>query len=449
MPSREDFVETPSRSSSIADRGSPIVTSEFPDPSKSNRRPPKFRSRPWEISTGYDTRLCAACGEYVCTTGYVTRVWSIVTGEVLLTLPHDEGVRVTAVAWKPAKDVADEGKRLWLGTNIGDMLELDVPSKSVIQTRQNAHPRREIQKMYRYAAQLWSLDEEGRLNVWRAGVDGLPSLNVESNSFRVPRGHTCSIAVGDQLWIATGKEIRVFKPGATSDSDFNLLQRPISQETAGEVTSGATITTRPNEVYFGHADGKVSVYDRRSFALLGLFSVNTYRISAMAGVGDCLWAGFSTGMTYVYDTSTNPWTLKKDWRAHANSVASIVVDQSSVWKMDRLQVVTLGTDNMLRIWDGMLHTDWIDAAMRQQDEVYCTFNEITASVMTWNAGASKPNYLRNNEKDSSFFRDYLSSYNPPDIFVFGFQELVDLEDKKATASEFTAHTTFVVTRLTF
>lgn len=74
--------------------------------------------------------------------------------------------------------------------------------------------------------------------------------------------------------------------------------------------------------------------------------------------------------------------------------------------------------------------------MQQRDTDYCDFREMTARVMTWNAGASKPTSLRHNEQDQNFFRELLQPEDPPDIFVFGFQELVDLEDKKITAKSF-------------
>lgn len=84
--------------------------------------------------------------------------------------------------------------------------------------------------------------------------------------------------------------------------------------------------------------------------------------------------------------------------------------------------------------------------MQKHDADYCDFREVTALVMTWNAGASKPGSLRHDEQDANFFRDLLQSKEPPDILVFGFQELVDLEDKKVTASQY-AHT-YLVVRLT-
>jgi hypothetical protein len=64
-------------------------------------------------------------------------------------------------------------------------------------------------------------------------------------------------------------------------------------------------------------------------------------------------------MIYVYDTSCTPWKVLKDWKAHDKPIAGIVADRSSIWKLDRLQVASLGTDTMLRIWDGMLKSDWL------------------------------------------------------------------------------------------
>ena len=55
-------------------------------------------------------------------------------------------------------------------------------------------------------------------------------------------------------------------------------------------------------------------------------------------------------------------------------------------------------------------------------------------VVTWNVGAATPSNVRHEQKDSDFFHEVLQTQEPPDLLVFGFQELVDLEDKKLTAS---------------
>ena len=73
--------------------------------------------------------------------------------------------------------------------------------------------------------------------------------------------------------------------------------------------------------------------------------------------------------------------------------------------------------------------------MQEHDTDYCEFREIKAVVMTWNAGASTPSNLRHEEKDTNFFREILRVEDLPELLVFGFQELVDLEDKTLTASK--------------
>lgn len=63
---------------------------------------------------------------------------------------------------------------------------------------------------------------------------------------------------------------------------------------------------------------------------------------------------------------------------------------------------------------------------------YCTFHDMSALVVTWNAGACKPTDLQEHE----FFQALLQSGNAPDLISFGLQEIVDLENKKLTASKY-------------
>lgn len=72
--------------------------------------------------------------------------------------------------------------------------------------------------------------------------------------------------------------------------------------------------------------------------------------------------------------------------------------------------------------------------MQSHEQYFCDFAAIKTLVVTWNAGASTPYHLQHSKEDSDFMRNLLQGSNSPDILVFGFQELVDLEDKKTTAS---------------
>jgi hypothetical protein len=440
-----------------------LTLGDYPDVSHSNRRPPYFKQGAREISTKYDTRILDVCGEFVCTSGALTRVWSLVDGEIVTSLAHTEGIKIISVAFKPAAEIKDEGTRLWLGNNIGEIIEVDVRTQSVVTSKTNAHTRREIIKMYRHLNEMWTLDDGGTLHLWAPDSTGSPPLTNPYQSFRVPKGHTFSMVVGDELWHAAGKDLRVFVPTLDGSTQFQVLQRPLNQSNAGDITSGTTISSQPDRVYFGHADGKVSIYSNHDYACLGIINVSIYKITALAGIGGNLWAGFSTGMVYVYDTTQTPWVTKKDWQAHHDPVVKLIPDRSSCWTLDRAQVVSLGQDSMIRVWDGLLQDDWIgktqrynledlannqvENKMQSQEASFCDLQSIKALVMTWNAGASTPYHLQHSDQDEAFFRNLIQSSDCPDILVFGFQELVDLEDKKTVTSSYFHHVYFLLTDL--
>jgi endonuclease/exonuclease/phosphatase family metal-dependent hydrolase len=409
---------------------------DFPDASQANRRPPRFSTGPFEFHAKTETKLFAVSGEIVCTTGYLTRAWNISTGEVLLNLPtHDQTVKATAIAFKPVPD--GEGEKIWIGTNTGELHEIDIGTGSYTHARTNAHSRCPILKIHRHAQNMWTLDEEGKLLFWPPDESGAPNLTISPNISRVPPNPTFTLIVGTQIWIAMGqKGIWVYEPDFHERTAKQLTPQPLLQPNVGEVTSGTMVPGQPDRVYFGHMDGKVTIYSRKDFHCIDVVCVSMYKIKSLVGVGDYLWAGFSTGMIYIYDMGTEPWKVKKDWKAHEKPIADIQVDGSSLWKMSRLQVFSLSTEGLLQLWDGMLTEDWLEADLMDHETEYCDFKEVTASVMTWNAGASKPSKLRQDERDENFFREYFSSAEPPDILVFGFQELVDLEDKKVTAKSF-------------
>lgn len=332
----------------------------YPDTSNLNRRPPYLEQGVQKIDVNYDTKLFDISSRYVCTTGQVTRAWDF-SGNMVLNLGHDErDTRVTALAFKPGASPGDEGLRIWLGNNFGDIQEVDIPSQTVCYLKPAAHSRREILKIYRYQNSMWTLDDDGRLYIWPAGEEGLPSLQLAPLARRVPRGHNFSLIIQDTLWIATGKEIRVFRPLSRDDAGFYVTKQALGQNDVGEVTSGAVIAGRFHCVYFGHTDGKVTSYSTNDFSCLGVFNVSVYKINSLIGACYCLWAGFNSGTICVYDTSTQPWTTKKEWQAHPDHpVSNILVERSSLWKSGSLRVSSIGMDNTLRFWDGMLEQDWL------------------------------------------------------------------------------------------
>jgi WD40 repeat protein len=403
----------------------PTTRSEYPDSSQANRRPPHFDRGAQEIPTKFDSRVFDVCGQYVCTTGYVTRVWDLSRGEQIFSLSHGETVKMISVAFKPGESLQNEGTRLWLGSNIGELHEIDVPTQAIVATSA-VHNRREVIRILRHSKDLWTLDDEGKLFVWCAEELRMPSLKYSQYAHRVPKGHSFSMTVQDMLWYATGREISVFRPG--DDASFSVFQKPLCQPGTGDVTSGTYTSRQGLRVYLGHADGKVSIYNAKDYACVGVIKASDYKINAMSFVGENLWTAYKTGKIYVYNTSCMPWKVKKDWRAHDGPTASMLLDPSSVWTLNRLQVASLGHDNCIRLWDGMLEEDWLEAEMQSNDVKYCTFREIRAAVVTWNVGACNPLDIR-----SDFISDAIHVEDPPELLIFGFQEIVDLEDRAVTA----------------
>jgi len=335
--------------------------SEYPDASQVNRRPPVFRRGKRSIYTECETKVFAVCGDSIAIGGYITKVWNLMDNQAMpiYSKMHGETVKVTAIAFKPARDVNDEGKRLWLGTSFGEMLEVDVLSGQEVYIKSNAHSRSQVIRLYRHAADIWSLDDDGRLHIWPPDDTGSPNLAQTPHSFRLTKVHSFSMLVGNYLWHASGKDIRAYQYDARNQTLEQANQQIFSTPGAGDVTSGTTISSQPDRVYFGHNDGKISIYSRRDYSLISVVNASVYWTTSLAGVGDYLWAAYNTGMIYVYDTSKPSWVVKKDWKGHGKSIFGLHLDPTSLWKLDRLQVATLGADNFLKVWDGMLEDDWL------------------------------------------------------------------------------------------
>ena len=359
---RGDFDASPeSHATNIRDvesSGYPSASSDYPDMTNVNRRHPLLKLGVNEIKSHFDTRLIEICGRYVAATGHYTKVWNLLSGDLLLSLNHlEKEARMTSLAFKPAAKASEEGSVLWLGSNSGDIQEIDIAGQNTISNRVGAHERREIIRIHRHQSSMWTLDDGGRMCIWPGNEAGLPDLKCNPKWQRLPKGHVFSIVVHDYLWLATGKDIRVFQPGATEGAPFALFQEPLSQPSTGNVTSGAVIAGQLDRVYFGHTCGRISIYSVTNFTCMGVVCVSGYKISCLTGAGFYLWAGYSSGNIQVYDTRTQPWIVKKDWFAHDGPALGALVDRSSLWKEGVLRVVSLGADNALRFWDGTLADD--------------------------------------------------------------------------------------------
>lgn len=83
--------------------------------------------------------------------------------------------------------------------------------------------------------------------------------------------------------------------------------------------------------------------------------------------------------------------------------------------------------------------------MVDRSKEYCHWRDLKILICSWNIDASKPTAQDvNNGADRKLFEAWLTGMDqegPPDIISVGFQEIVDLESKKMTASKCRFHCT--------
>ena len=74
-----------------------------------------------------------------------------------------------------------------------------------------------------------------------------------------------------------------------------------------------------------------------------------------------------------------------------------------------------------------------EAELLKREASFCTFRPLNILMCTWNLDDARPDMLTGIE-NTSFFETHLQSMESPDIVIFGFQEVINLEDHKLTAS---------------
>ena len=280
----------------------------------------------------------------------------------------DRDIKATALAFKPAATSDDEGSRLWLGTNSGDLQEIEVANQTVHHGRSGAHERREITKIHRYQNAMWTIDDSGQLCVWPGDDSGLPSLRGKYHLHRIQKGHACSLVIQGCLWLATGQDIWIYRPTSGNSTAFTVLSKPLSLPQCGTITCGTVVANQWDLAFFGHTDGKISVFSTSSLECVALVSVNIYKVTAIVGAGSLLWTAFSVGTMSVFDTSTSPWNTKKTWIGHqGQAIHGLSVDRSGLWKHGALRILSYGSENLLRFWDGMLAHDWMGETRQSLD----------------------------------------------------------------------------------
>ncbi|KAJ8295387.1 T-complex protein 1 subunit alpha [Rhodotorula toruloides] len=427
---------------------------EYPDATFANRRPPVLRQRRHVQATNIFSAWTVR-SEKVVTAHHRIHLWRPSETKVAadsLEVASDPQ-KFVALEWRAAdaERAEDEGRYVWAGTKEGAIWEIDLERMVVSGSRTNAHAG-PVVGIYRLGRAMVTVDESGKVLFWGASAENegkAASLSAIPAQHRVPDRQNFVALVGDELWTSSGPvtkagapavamrspQIRVFDPAGIKGA-FSSLSRPlVTPESAGSigaVTSHAIIPEQSHLVYLAHDNGYVSVWERGSYACVKVQRISPYGVTALTGVRKYLWAGFRSGHINVYDVSSDVWVVTKSWKASKDPITRLVVDPSSLWHDGSLQVASASSD-MVCLWDGFLREDWIDAELHLRQPDFCTFRTIRTLSISWNVDASRPSDLHGSVDNLEFLRNVLTSVDSPDIISFGFQEMIDLEDKKLTA----------------
>lgn len=424
-PLRHDESELPEHPTDMNLTVEEDLTNNFLDSSQANRREPLFEGVIHEApSKGGEPRCAAINGQLSCIALASTLfLYDIVDGTQIWSHGLKADMRITAIAF------VDHGNQIWLGTKTGLLLAMSVDDPGTMKQRKNVHMQ-SLVHIGDHDGVIWSLSEDGKICLWQT-----PEVTSVPKPFRVtPNFKAFAIGAGNTLWVGRNKQIFVYQPSLDANSPFLLTPRPIAVTsplktgTLGELSCGCSIPEIEDYVFFGHDDGKISIYSQSTLSIVSAVNISIHRITALHGVQGNLWIGQKTGNLLICDVKQLPWKVLKEWKPHETSVIGLLGSKGQ----DMWPVCSIGGGKMF-FWDGLLKRDWIEADLQQHEDEFSSFNDLSVKIVSWNAGACKPVDLEASKTDKKFMEQSLSCEVDPDIIVFGFQELVELDDRAVTA----------------
>ena len=304
-------------------------------------------------------------------------LWTLDTGDAM------KGSLVSCIEFRPARNKEDRGKYLWVGTKEGHLLEVDIRMGIFTSSKMGIHAS-QVTSMFRHGPRMITVDEAGKTLIFdpntnaSAGV-GAGSADDVNLVYTAPRVYRLAEKaefvklLGGLLWTAVRTDVNgigaaslpviriydIYAPGS--------IGRAVTpNHHAGAVTSGTILSSHPDHVYLGHEGGFISIWNIATGdgipACVEVVKVSASDVLCLEGVNGCLWAGGRKGTIAVYDVSAKPWVVTNCWDAHGGlPVSRIFVDPYAIFQTEKLCVVSVGRDEQIRFWDGLIGADRIGA----------------------------------------------------------------------------------------
>jgi hypothetical protein len=358
----------------------PTTIDMLPDSSTSSRRAPTLRFRDVisepNIHIHPHSGCIAVSGSYVIVGhGHHIKVYDLARSDVpIFNLDtRDMGLKeakVTCMEFRPTISNTDRGFLLWIGTKDGHLFEVDVRTGIVRGTKYVAHLH-PVTYIFRHGRSMVTLDESGKALIFSPDIDYEEDISLQVSPPRIIRTtekQGFATMIRGKLWTAARMDhqgqrlptIRVYDIFNSACAGRSILPT----EHVGPVTSATILSSQSEMVYVGHEEGYISLWDLDTDdgypQCIEVVKVSMSDILCLEGVNERLWVGGRNGMISVYDISQRPWFMTNCWNAHPGlPVMKLIMNHYAIEKTGQLCVASVGRDEHVRLWDGLLGFDWI------------------------------------------------------------------------------------------
>lgn len=369
-----------------------------------NSRPPAAGGPPISVKRGLTS--LSIDQDYICAGGGSCAIYNAHTLETVWSKSTDKVVSSVQV-----------GNEVWLGMRDGRICIVD-PNLSGYVEENGKHHRRPISHMWYDDGYVLALSVDGKLSVWNPNDFSRPH-----QVHRVISTFKYATYKSPYLWVMKNRQAYVHDP-LLQRGGFQVLPHAIeygerSSSTVGEYSCGyAGGVDEPTVL--GHNDGTISVY--RNFTLTATVTLGYSGVLSIVKAGPYYWIGLRTGSILVVDLIEHDATLLKEWKAHSGPVTMLVASEEAEL------VLSGSTNDSVGVWESGLRQDMRALENQKQLDETAAFKDLKVQIFTWNVGCAKPSDVN----EHVFWRELSSKY-PADIIVFGFQEVVELDNKSKTA----------------
>ena len=355
---------------------------QLPDSSHASRRPPvlrqSFNYSESRIHVPAHSGIVAIAGQVVVAGHHHhLKIYDLSVSEMPVRIVdtrghHMKDSKISSLEFRPASRMEDRGFLIWMGTKEGYLFEVDIRDGSVTCARLGAHAHT-VTHIFRHGQSMITLDSAGKALIFTPeGQMDVHLAQVQPRVARIAEKQEFAKILGGLLWTSTRSDmagstvatkvpiIRVYDLSIPSSTGRSVAPT----EHVGAVTSGAILPSQPQNVYLGHEGGFISIWsiitDDGIPQCIEVINVSVSDVLSLEGVGERLWAGGRKGMIAAYDVVPRPWIVTNYWKAHPElPVLRLAADPYSIEKLGRLCVVSVGRDEQIRLWDGLLGLDWI------------------------------------------------------------------------------------------